>query len=184
MQVGRLSINALAVAIVVTIPPIYFMTIAMNVASVSRFLHSLAALGPAVFGERLSQTEWQILVVLGGAKAPTPPDGASGHSAASAGLAQGSVTALSYKTLKCHCGVSDDALSRGLRRLVVTGLVLRTSCESDQRSVRYGLSPKAEQAFSRMGSLVVAELAGLVLSLSMALAQRDATEITQKDAAG
>jgi len=147
----------------------------MNIVSITRFLHSIATLGNVVFGEQLSQTDWQVLIILGGAKSPAPRVVQRRSEVPGA---------QSYKTLKCLTALSDDALSRSLKRLVSMGLVVRCNGEVDQRQVLYALSEKAEQGFGRMGGMVVAELGGLVLSLGMNMSREQSWRDESDSSAG
>ena len=130
----------------------------MNIAAVSRFLNSVSAVGVAVFGERIAKTHWQILIALGGAAEPESV--LYSHEAMPA-------SAQSYKSIKCVSGLSDDALSRGLRRLVEMGLVTRYAAGEDHRVVRYSLTPAAEEGLAKIGRMLVSEMGSLILSLAM-----------------
>ncbi len=130
----------------------------MTIAAISRFLRSVTIVGRGVFDVCLTQTDWQILTVLGGACDPVDAVVASSTEMVSP-MAQ------SYKTIKCGSGLSDDALSRGLRRLLEMGLVARHSTEADLRVIRYSLTPRAEEGLAQIGRILVSEMGSLVLSL-------------------
>ena len=127
----------------------------MNAADISRFLLSVSVVGRGVFGRRMTPTDWQILIVLGVAR------GAAGQFS----VESLSPNAQSYKSLKLASGLSDDALSRGLRRLVQLELVARHATEADQRVIRYALTPRAEEGLAKIGRSVMHELGSLVLSM-------------------
>ena len=130
----------------------------MTTVAISRFLRSVAVVGRGVFGAQLTQTDWQILVVLGGAC-----DASGASLAPSSELV--SPGAQSYKSIKYGSGLSDDALSRGLRRLAEMGLVARHASKADHRVIRYSLTPRAEEGLAHIGRIVVSEMGSLVLSL-------------------
>lgn len=131
----------------------------MNIAAISRFLNSIMAVGSTVFGKRLAQTHWQILIVLGGA----------GEFSVSGQFIEGMPAgAQSYKYIKCLSGLSDDALSRGLRRLVEMGLVERHTTGLDQRVVCYKLTARAEDGLAKVGRMLVTEMGSLILSMASA----------------
>lgn len=131
----------------------------MTLSSISDFLHRVGAMGVTVFGDRISPSDWQILLALGRSSGesltPSSQAGEADHSGAQ-----------SYKALKCSCGLSDDALSRGLRRLVDLGLVERRHGVKDLRVICYSLSPQARHGFQQMGRLVLMELSSLILGMT------------------
>lgn len=143
----------------------------MTISSISAFLQSISVISLTVFNQRLTQTDWQILLALGRMCGSNLTD--TTHLDPQSGQ--------SYKSLKFACSLSDDTLSRALRRLVEMGLVERHTTELDQRVVRYSLSAKGEQGFTQMARLVVAELGSLILSLSAFMPESNAKHLNPED---
>ncbi|MEY3200736.1 MAG: Winged helix DNA-binding domain [Pseudomonadota bacterium] len=124
----------------------------MKVSSVSNFLLHMAAVDMAAFGHPLTSSEWQILLVLGKEAPAHMRPGENG---------------LSYKSLKCTCELSDDALSRGLRRLVGIGLIERENSERDQRVAFYRLSSRGRSGMVIIGHKLLQQTSQLIADLIM-----------------
>ena len=125
----------------------------MGVSSVASFLQQMASANLSAFDQQLTLTEWKILLALGESTSNDKMMDKSGGQ--------------SYKSLRCTCELSDDALSRGLRRLVELGLTERRNSRTDQRVMHYCLSPVGQDGILRIGRALVQQLGQLVIALSL-----------------